>query len=471
MMDVDLTSPMVVSVNPTYYCNLRCSFCYLTPEQLADKRRLPLNILRAKLDDIAQHRPIGTFDLYGGEVQLLPDAYIDDVLAVFADYSPETINITTNLTVVKPYLYRDDIDVYVSFDSHHREQWQRTLANARSLTRPFRVILLASKGVIETDVEKIIDELNSMPYLVSVEIKPYSPNQANDHGVLDFEHEHFVWRFIEKQHTLKAVLSNVGLIEEALAQRKVSFTQDHIYLTPQGQYGVLEFDTHDREYFKTFDHYTDYIDWVFEEVQRVSLNAVCSACPHFGHCLSEHLRHEHRDPRSCGGHRNLLQWYQDKYQESVTARPWKDHMVAYNLLPLHHADDITAMTENEGFTFIVSDNDIISDALDYVTQAPKLMRYPAKSYVGGLVYALTIASIYNVDFREVLDDETLFLGSDEHFVPYSQAADTYDLLLFKLNELDDWLSYPWPKRTRNYCLEECTDLGLRRYEEHGRSTR
>ena len=29
-------NPITLSVNPTYYCNFRCDFCYLTEEQLRD---------------------------------------------------------------------------------------------------------------------------------------------------------------------------------------------------------------------------------------------------------------------------------------------------------------------------------------------------------------------------------------------------------------------------------------------------
>ena len=33
---------MNLSINPTYYCNFRCDFCYLTPEQLGDRQKIDL---------------------------------------------------------------------------------------------------------------------------------------------------------------------------------------------------------------------------------------------------------------------------------------------------------------------------------------------------------------------------------------------------------------------------------------------
>lgn len=453
---IDLTEPMVVSINPTYYCNLRCSFCYLTPEQLSDRNKLDLSVLKEKLDHITHYRDIATVDLYGGEIQLLPDDYMQALLSLVRAYKPTEINITTNLTVVKPYLYDDDIHLYVSYDSKAREQWERVLYNAQQLTKPFNIILLTSPDVIALPVEAIIDECNSMPCLKNIEIKPYSPNQANDFGTSDYDHECFVWRFIENRHRLKANLSNVGLIKESLNHKTNAFTQKHLYITPKGEFGVLEFDENDREYFSTFDTYDEYVTWIFEEFSRVTSNPVCSGCIYFGRCLSEHLRHYHREENSCSGHRNLLTWFDVKYGKEDNLPPWKAYMLTYNATHQHH-DDAVDVLETQGFTFVLSDNDIIDDALEYVIESPKEMRYPAKSYVCGLVYALTIADVYRQDYRDVLSDPDLFLGDDAYFVPYTQDPETYDRLLMRLNALGEWMDYPWPSRTRQYCLNECLE--------------
>ena len=59
---------MNVSINPSYFCNFNCSFCYLTKEQLADTKKIPL----AKLDKLLGQIPdISYVDLYGGEIGAL----------------------------------------------------------------------------------------------------------------------------------------------------------------------------------------------------------------------------------------------------------------------------------------------------------------------------------------------------------------------------------------------------------------
>ena len=56
---------MIVSVNPTYFCNFRCDFCYLTPEELGNQKQISLN----KLDELlSQVQNFEQIDLYGGEI-------------------------------------------------------------------------------------------------------------------------------------------------------------------------------------------------------------------------------------------------------------------------------------------------------------------------------------------------------------------------------------------------------------------
>ena len=71
-----------LSINPTYGCNFRCSFCYLTEEQLGERRVLGLDILEQKLKEISTERLIRHADVYGGEIGLLEEDYLQDLLAL-----------------------------------------------------------------------------------------------------------------------------------------------------------------------------------------------------------------------------------------------------------------------------------------------------------------------------------------------------------------------------------------------------
>ena len=47
-----------VSVNPTYYCNFRCDFCYLTPTQLGDRLTTKVSIIKDRMDEISNYTKI-----------------------------------------------------------------------------------------------------------------------------------------------------------------------------------------------------------------------------------------------------------------------------------------------------------------------------------------------------------------------------------------------------------------------------
>ena len=65
-----------VSVNPTYYCNFRCNFCYLTPAQLGDRLTTKVTTIMDRMNEISNYTKITHIDLYGGEVAILPSDYL-----------------------------------------------------------------------------------------------------------------------------------------------------------------------------------------------------------------------------------------------------------------------------------------------------------------------------------------------------------------------------------------------------------
>ena len=86
---------MNLSINPTYYCNFRCDFCYLTPEQLGDRQQINLAVLDQRLSEIPK---INHIDLYGGEIGLLKPDYFYAMKDIIRKYYDDEININTNLS-------------------------------------------------------------------------------------------------------------------------------------------------------------------------------------------------------------------------------------------------------------------------------------------------------------------------------------------------------------------------------------
>lgn len=299
---------MILSINPWYYCNFRCKFCYLTEEQLSDKKLLELDRLNEILSEISQHETIDKVDLYGGELGLLPKQYWNDLVTLLNVYGIDDISLITNLSMINDITLDERVYTTVSYDFKAREDSERVFKNMALLNRPFSILVLASPDVMEQNVDEMITMFNMLENLVSVEIKPYSPNQANQFNVPYTLYEDFVEKWILYSNK-KFEFVNQLLIESVLDKTRNSFSDDHIYITPEGKYGVLEFDLNDNEFFLEYDTLDEYWQWCEKEKHRVELNKYCSSCEYYGNCLSEHLREVKSLDESCNGFKHLIDWY------------------------------------------------------------------------------------------------------------------------------------------------------------------
>jgi len=308
---------MNISVNPWYYCNFRCDFCYLTEKQLSDNKLLNLDIFDQRLKEISSREKIEQIDIYGGEIGLLPTQYFIKLKEITKKYNPDVvINIITNLSMVNEITQDPDCYTSVSYDFDCRQSSELVFRNMLLLNKPFSVLMLAGSCLIKKNVEEMIHSFNLIENLESVEIKPYSSNQANQQTVSFQDFEEFVKKWIFSDVPKNFTFVNEYLIEDSINMRKNSFSNDHIYITPSGKYAVLEFDLNDNEFFLEYDTLEQYYDWCEKEKLRVSKNKFCNSCEYYGHCLSEHLREVKDLKNSCNGFKGLIDWYKNERLEN-----------------------------------------------------------------------------------------------------------------------------------------------------------
>jgi hypothetical protein len=302
---------MNVSINPWYYCNFRCDFCYLTSKQLGDKTLLDLNVLASRLAEITTHTNIDQIDFYGGEIGLLPKNYFQEMKVICQSYRPTSMNIISNLSMINEITTDPDCTLSVSYDFNAREDSDRVWKNMALLTKPFSILILASDALIKNCPDEMIFNLNLLSNVTSVEIKPYSTNQANQQTVTFKQYEEFIKQWITSPVQKNFTFVNKLLIEDVLNSDRSSFSDDHVYITPSGNYGVLEFDLNDNEFFLEYSTFEEYLTWCKTERERVSKNKFCSNCNYFGKCLSEHLREVKNLDNSCNGFKLLIDWYKN----------------------------------------------------------------------------------------------------------------------------------------------------------------
>ena len=296
---------MIVSINPSYFCNFRCDFCYLTTEQLSNQKKISLERLDELLGDIPK---IDYVDLYGGEIGALKKDYFYGLKDTVRKHYTDEINIITNYSMLHDGFFEDDVYLSVSYDFEAREKSELVYKNMLMSPVPIAVLILASPEVIEKDVDEMIAMLNMCSSIDSVEIKPYSINQANAHNVTHKQFEEFVIKWIEATTTKNFQFVNQDKIYESINKEYNAFSDDHIYITPNGKYGVLEFDKNDKEYFLELDTWEDYIAWTQKE-KADNVSEICKSCDYFGHCLTEHYRYVKDLDNSCNGYKGLLDYY------------------------------------------------------------------------------------------------------------------------------------------------------------------
>ena len=296
---------MIVSINPSYFCNFRCDFCYLTTEQLSNQKKISLERLDELLGDIPK---IDYVDLYGGEIGALKKDYFYGLKDTVRKHYTDEINIITNYSMLHDGFFEDDVYLSVSYDFEAREKSESVYKNMLMSPVHIAVLILASTEVIEKDVDEMIAMLNMCSSIDSVEIKPYSINQANAHNVTHKQFEEFVIKWIEATTTKNFQFVNQDKIYESINKAYNAFSDDHIYITPNGKYGVLEFDKNDKEYFLELDTWEDYIAWTQKE-KADNVSEICKSCDYFGHCLTEHYRYVKDLDNSCNGYKGLLDYY------------------------------------------------------------------------------------------------------------------------------------------------------------------
>ncbi len=297
-----------VSINPSYFCNFSCDFCYLTPEQLSDQKKISLEDLDRLLNDIPS---IEYVDLYGGEIGALKKDYFYGLKDTVRKHYDNEINIITNYSMLHDGFYEDDVYLSVSYDFEAREKSDLVYENMLLSPVPIAVLILASPVILEKDVEEMIMLLNMCSSVESVEIKPYSINQANSYTVTHKDFEDHIIKWLEADTPKNFQFVNEDKIQSSISKEYNAFSDNHIYITPNGKYGVLEFDESDKEYFLELDTWQDYIAWTEKEKSN-NVSSICKSCKYFGNCLTEHYRYVKDLDNSCNGYRGLLEYMEYK---------------------------------------------------------------------------------------------------------------------------------------------------------------
>lgn len=294
---------MVISLAPSFHCNFRCPWCYLSVDQLRDKSLLDLGLLNYRLKQVGYVEHV---DIYGGEPATLPVDYAVDLLELLKQHT-NSINVISNFSVIPGWFYRDDISISASYDWTFRQYHEKVLNNIIGFSKPVPILMLATEELCKVDPKEIATVLNGINTIKSLEIKPYSTNQFNQHGMDWTVFEEWIKEWLALDLNFDFV--NRDLLERSVKKMYNAYSDNHLYIGPDGGFSVLDFDLNDREYFRPMQDLEEYKKWILAERQMIQTNKFCSKCYWQGHCATEHYRKVTTINRSCNGFKNLLDWY------------------------------------------------------------------------------------------------------------------------------------------------------------------
>ena len=315
-----MTLPKInLSINPSYHCNFRCNWCYLTTEQLGDTKTIDHIRLNDLLAEVATHREINHIDLYGGEIGILKKDKLEAITNTIKFYYKDKINLNTNLSVLREEFFNPEYYLSVSWDLETRQDYRLVRENMKKLPVDFSVICLATREVLKYSGEHFFTMMNRLNFenkhMKSVEVKPYSSNQANDHKVKDSEFEDYILDLLHQEPATKVgdyQFVNRDLVKDSLNGTNNAYSDDHLYITPNGKLAVLDFDKDDREYFLELDSFADYEVWCQKEKDK-NISEICRKCEYLGRCLTEHYRFVKDLKDGCNGYRYLLDTFRFRY--------------------------------------------------------------------------------------------------------------------------------------------------------------
>ncbi len=310
---------MILSLNPTYFCNFRngkcADTCYLTKSQLSDSRLLKIETIKARIQELSESFKLEHIDLYGGEITILPLDYQLELISYLAGLNV-SVNLVTNLSNTdSPFIAHlpRNFTLSVSWDFEARQASDKVFDRMEKLPHKFSILSLATPEFARFDPEMILGLLMKLPNLQAYEIKPYNQNQSNHHSFTHKDYEDLIQKYIILYKKLKPNFQfvNIDLLQMSLAKVKSSWSDQHLYLTPDDTWSVLEFDQKGNEYFKKLNSIPEYLAWSKQEKEVFEMDPHCRKCRHLGHCLSEHLKPIDRfETNGCSGFKNLLDWFE-----------------------------------------------------------------------------------------------------------------------------------------------------------------
>ena len=291
---------LTISINPTYQCNGHCPYCYLG-NLIKDDTVLNLQIMRNRLDQLQKFDKDLVIDIFGGEIGMLQENYLNDLILICLHYS-KNVTISSNFTINPNIVYnlarKYNIPLFVSWNV------ERGNINKIAIDNVLKYEDRSNIGIQIVCLPTIINIDKLIRYFESIKVRSitflqYYPGKfaKKRYNVNNCDYSDFIIRLhkLNKLNHYNINITNLNLIRDA---NYVPLQSSNIFITPYGQYAVTKYDKDGYEEFYCFDSLNTFNDIINDEKRRYFTK--CGTCEYYQYCLAEHW-HGWNENDDCAG--------------------------------------------------------------------------------------------------------------------------------------------------------------------------
>lgn len=295
---------MIVSVMPTYNCNGHCPFCYLGDQLITQEQLIDLQKLEHAVCQLAGRYSNLEFNVFGGEISLLPAAYIDQLIQLLTRYTSSSISVTSNFAnydIVTSLIDCDNVDVAISLNKERGHLHYNTIDNIRKLNQCQRSRIIATYVVLPSllhDVDQFVGELIDLD-VRRVLLLQYYPGvlAKKQYCVSNKQYCDFMINIIDRLKNYNITITNLS-IDANVDQ------SSNIFINPDCEYCVTKYDENGFESFVTVT--LDQFDKLIK-LERARYLCICGQCEYFNKCFAEHFK-PWLPEDTCVGHKKLCEF-------------------------------------------------------------------------------------------------------------------------------------------------------------------
>ncbi len=301
---------LTLSIMPSYKCNFKCQYCYLG-NLIQSDNLLSLENLESSLLELKQLYNIKNVSLYGGELSLLDNVYLQRLADLIKLQLPKSsISLTSNFSNenILTFCLLNNIKLNVSLNEE-RYQYSKTLQQIKEYTgtKLFDLTVVVLPSIINRPINELYKFYNKLGFDVFF-IQHHNSVYKKSCSISLDQFSRFLYDFIcyhSMQSDAKFKIENLNVLNDTDFDPN---TEGYLFINPNGKYCTTVFKNNIEQYV-TFDNLQQWQTFCEKSYQTYIKS--CSTCKYFNKCKAEHLETLNNN-NECSGLKRLLTLLQNR---------------------------------------------------------------------------------------------------------------------------------------------------------------